>query len=374
MAINDFIEIKNVVKKYGLKPASQRGLPLLTLSFISQGYTSLLREALGFSYEAIAALGGEGKFYTMLNEGHVAKETGFFVEKTNKKIYELAFKKSKNIFRHTSSRLKEIKKYEAIKNPKKCLQQIIQLYPNYMLSIGIYNCFWRYLGNDSSKGQLSASAVKIISTDREKIAKLYPQIEKKLEELCKIIGEKLNFDGDILRYFTYTEINNFFLNKNLERLDEEIIKTLELRRKKYFYLCVEGKKEQIILDNIIIDKIEKKFFPIDNSVKEIKGFMAFKGNAKGKVFNLQNHISTDSEEFKGGNILVTSMTHPKDIMLIKKSGAIVTDEGGILSHAAILSRELKKPCIIGTRIATQILKDGDLVEVDADKGIVKIIK
>jgi len=52
----------------------------------------------------------------------------------------------------------------------------------------------------------------------------------------------------------------------------------------------------------------------------------------------------------------------------------VTDEGGITCHAAIISRELKKPCIIGTKIATKVLKDGDLVEVDADKGIVKILK
>lgn len=54
--------------------------------------------------------------------------------------------------------------------------------------------------------------------------------------------------------------------------------------------------------------------------------------------------------------------------------AIVTDEGGMLSHAAIVSRELNIPSIVGTGNATQIFKDGDLVEVDANKGIVKIIK
>ena len=54
--------------------------------------------------------------------------------------------------------------------------------------------------------------------------------------------------------------------------------------------------------------------------------------------------------------------------------AIITDAGGITSHAAIVSRELKTPCIIGTKIATKVLKDGDLVEVDANKGIVKKIQ
>jgi pyruvate,water dikinase len=60
--------------------------------------------------------------------------------------------------------------------------------------------------------------------------------------------------------------------------------------------------------------------------------------------------------------------------IIKKCGAIVTDEGGITCHAAVISRELEIPCIVGTKIATQVLKDGDLVEVDANKGVVKILK
>ncbi|TSC53383.1 MAG: pyruvate, water dikinase, partial [Parcubacteria group bacterium LiPW_39] len=53
--------------------------------------------------------------------------------------------------------------------------------------------------------------------------------------------------------------------------------------------------------------------------------------------------------------------------------AIITDQGGILCHAAIISREMEIPCIINTKIATKVLKDGDLVEVDAEKGIVKKI-
>jgi pyruvate,water dikinase len=67
------------------------------------------------------------------------------------------------------------------------------------------------------------------------------------------------------------------------------------------------------------------------------------------------------------------MTSPDMIALINKASAIVTDDGGILCHAAVISRELKKPCIIGTKIATKVLKDGDLVEVDANKGIVRKI-
>ncbi len=77
---------------------------------------------------------------------------------------------------------------------------------------------------------------------------------------------------------------------------------------------------------------------------------------------------------KKGDILVTGSTGPEMILACKKAGAIITEEGGITSHAALVSREFRIPCIIGTKIATKVLKDGDLVEVDAERGIVKIIK
>ena len=80
------------------------------------------------------------------------------------------------------------------------------------------------------------------------------------------------------------------------------------------------------------------------------------------------------DKFKNKEILVSSMTTPSMVPIMKKAAAFITDEGGITCHAAILAREMKKPCIIGTKVATKALKDGDLVEVDADKGMVRIIK
>ena len=68
------------------------------------------------------------------------------------------------------------------------------------------------------------------------------------------------------------------------------------------------------------------------------------------------------------------MTTPDFVPAMKKASAFITDEGGITCHAVIIAREMKKPCIIGTKIATQILKDGDLVEVDADNGVVRILE
>lgn len=72
-----------------------------------------------------------------------------------------------------------------------------------------------------------------------------------------------------------------------------------------------------------------------------------------------------------GDILVCDMTTPDHLPLMRLAGAIVTDLGGILTHAAITCRELGKPCVVGTKTATRVLVDGETVEVDADRGIIR---
>ncbi len=84
-------------------------------------------------------------------------------------------------------------------------------------------------------------------------------------------------------------------------------------------------------------------------------------------------INSEIEKMQKGDILVAETTAPELMTAIKKAGAIVTDMGGLMSHAAIVSREFGIPCIVGTRNASKILKDGDMIEVDADSGAIKII-
>lgn len=107
-------------------------------------------------------------------------------------------------------------------------------------------------------------------------------------------------------------------------------------------------------------------------LKEIKGAVAFKGRVKGKVRII--HGFADMPSFLAGEILVTEMTNPDYVPIMKKAAAVVTDEGGMTCHAAIASRELQVPCIVGTRVATKVLTTGDLVEVDAEQGVVQIIE
>jgi pyruvate,water dikinase len=83
------------------------------------------------------------------------------------------------------------------------------------------------------------------------------------------------------------------------------------------------------------------------------------------------HSPDEIDKVHDGDVLVTEMTTPDYVPAMKRAAAIVTDLGGRTCHAAIVSRELNIPCIIGTKVATKMFKDGDLVEVDAEKGIVR---
>ena len=90
------------------------------------------------------------------------------------------------------------------------------------------------------------------------------------------------------------------------------------------------------------------------------------GVGKAKVIFSEDEISKVEE----GDILVTTMTTPDMVPAMKKAAAIVTDEGGMTCHAAIVSRELGVPAVVGTKNATKVLKDGMIVTVDGDKGLV----
>jgi phosphohistidine swiveling domain-containing protein len=139
---------------------------------------------------------------------------------------------------------------------------------------------------------------------------------------------------------------------------------------KCFYFPYRG---GIKIGDAALVEYKKEFEDVlEAGIKECKGRVAYPGCVTGKVCVIFK--GEDFDSFEDGSVLVTSMTRPEFVPLMKKAIAIVTDEGGITCHAAIVSRELKKPCIIGTKVATQVLKDGDMVEVDANSGIVRILK
>lgn len=107
----------------------------------------------------------------------------------------------------------------------------------------------------------------------------------------------------------------------------------------------------------------------NNRSKEIKGVSVQKGKVQGVARIIIDPIEV--EDFNEGDILIAPATRPEYLPIMKRAAAFVTESGGILSHAAIVARELQKPCLTSVMDATRILQDGDMVEVDAEKGIVR---
>jgi pyruvate,water dikinase len=103
----------------------------------------------------------------------------------------------------------------------------------------------------------------------------------------------------------------------------------------------------------------------------IKGLPASLGKAVGRAKVVRS--VKDIGKVEEGDILIAVMTRPDYVIGMKKAAAIVTDEGGLTCHAAIVARELRVPCVIATKIASRVIKDGDKVEVDANVGEVRII-
>lgn len=182
-----------------------------------------------------------------------------------------------------------------------------------------------------------------------------------LKEITK--RTKLKFN-DVL-FLTPYEIQAFLLNNIPPDLKE--IK----RRQKHYTIVMKNGVIKVISDEKELTRI-KKALEEKIKVKTLKGNVAFSGIVRGRVRVIKT--IKDISKLKRGEILVTAMTTPDMTIAIHKAVGIVTDEGGITCHAAICSRELKIPCVIATKNATKVLKDRDLVEVDAEKGIVKILE
>lgn len=147
-------------------------------------------------------------------------------------------------------------------------------------------------------------------------------------------------------------------------------KELEQRHRGFIHGFLSGK--EIICSGQIVDQLSSFFTSRSTEhATMLNGNVACKGIYKGRVKIILS--KSEFNKLNKGDILVTSMTTPDYVIIMKSAGAIVTDEGGLSCHAAIVSREFKIPCIIGTKVATKILKDNDFVEVDADNGRVKIL-
>jgi phosphoenolpyruvate synthase/pyruvate phosphate dikinase len=174
-----------------------------------------------------------------------------------------------------------------------------------------------------------------------------------IQNLLRSLAEKMNISYEELVNMTPNEVRKRQIPENLSsRLQG--------------FACVK--------QEIYVDKELKELWNLFNQpikATSVTGMPANKGKITGRVKVL--HDSSEVSKLEPGDIIVCDMTTPDYIAGIKKAGAIVTNIGGLTCHAAVVSREFGMPAVVGTGNATLVFKDGDYVEVDADKGVVKII-
>ena len=147
----------------------------------------------------------------------------------------------------------------------------------------------------------------------------------------------------------------------------------DLKPRLKYAMYVGNTIKPYVLSGAKAKAIKNKIFkPIKSiNIKEFSGEPACLGKVRGRARIIMT--SKDMPKMKKDDILISIATSPEIVPAMKKAAAIVTEQGGITSHAAIVSRELNIPCIIGTNIATKAIKDGDLLEVNANTGLIRIL-
>ncbi|MFA7653655.1 MAG: PEP-utilizing enzyme [Candidatus Magasanikbacteria bacterium] len=183
----------------------------------------------------------------------------------------------------------------------------------------------------------------------------------------KEFSRRFGFVVDDLKYFVHDELIGLFGGKSV------VSKSEATSRRQACLYYQKGDKYEVI-SGPEAEKLKKELFDAKQSkmVNDFRGLPASRGKVRGKVKIILSVNEID--RVQKGDVLVAVMTRPDYVPAIKKAAAIITDEGGITCHAAIISRELGIPCVIGTKIATRVLKDGDEVDVNANHGVVTIVK
>lgn len=259
------------------------------------------------------------------------------------------FKEILSGIRQVNQKIKEIKNL-----PKKIIFQKNQLFKKYKLNVKTIKIVKR----------LSAS-IWWQDTRKKEIFIANHYVDLFLKEISR--RKKINF-SDLLFYWPNEIIK---LLKNGAKVSSKEIANRKKFALIHYYknvLTLKSGKNQI---NSIRPFLKKE---INRESGTISGMVVSAGCGKiqGRVRILLTPRNLN--KMKQGEILVAPMTSPEFIVAIKKAGAVITDEGGLTCHAAIVSRELGIPCLVGTKIATKVLKDGDLVEVNANHGLVRILK
>ena len=183
------------------------------------------------------------------------------------------------------------------------------------------------------------------------------------------VNEKIIENVDDIFYLYYNEIEDVINSKNVD-----LKSIISSRKNEYKMYEMLPSYTRIIFSSKIFNKkhenINNDVIMINND--ELIGIACSSGIVQGQVVVINSNNIQDVDV--KGKIIVTKMTDPGWIYLIAQAIGLISEKGSLLSHSAIISRELQKPAIVGVKNVTKILKDNDYVRLDADKGVIEIIK
>lgn len=184
-----------------------------------------------------------------------------------------------------------------------------------------------------------------------------------LSLILQEISNRTNIDLQNLKYCSPREVSDIF-NKKPEHLEQRKTSSVFFWNEEG-HECLTGEDARVIKKELLGDTDYK-------DIDDFRGLTACMGNAIGPAKVVLS--AKEIDKVQEGDVLVAVMTRPDYVPAMKRASAIVTDEGGVTCHAAIVARELGIPCIIGTKIATKTLKDHDLIEVNANHGWVRKVQ
>ena len=249
----DSKSIINLFHKNKLRKATFRNLSLLNMSVIANGFSSLLSKRMGFGYGVIGAVGNKNEFYSLYDEDEIAEKTRVFL-KQNKKYFSLLKKSQKE----ANIEFKKIRSLLA-KNSFSFIKKAVCVhYVNYMSCLGVFNCFWKYAGNEKQKELLNEKQILEIAGMRQRVAELYPKINLMLENSIKNLKRNKNQDVSCITSMTVHELKNYSLKDNTLFLNK--------RYEGYVYFLVK-KTESVIIDKETISAVKKEFIEeIENNI------------------------------------------------------------------------------------------------------------
>ena len=269
---------------------------------------------------------------------------------------QIGFKKIVNYFQDTLTQLTQDAKKLKYEFTNNNWHAFCESYKK-SRAIILYSYYLAGFIKQNSNNQNQINILQKIYDDAEKISSSnWKKIESYLEHKIK----EYNFP---IKALTLQEFNTLLITNKLPAKHNKASVTI-MKLENYKSSIHKGTEAQAILKKLKLeDTISTSLF--------VTGQVAHTGHVQGPAKIILK--KSDYSKVQTGDIIITQMTHPDMLPILHKAAGIITEEGGILCHAAIVSRELNKPCIIGTKTATKTFSDYDLVDLNCKIKMAKYL-